>query len=198
VERPHVTALHGLAKLEAEQAKLDREVTERRRRLPWVRTEKEFPSGSALLAEADPDHVVAAGAEPHLAPIDEQTWETSSRTSNVDVRITLEVGRATLAAPAKLDRRDRVERRWARRLAAVRRLRGGQAEQMFRARATCCRRAPARDHLGRRRAASPAEQPPEGVARVPLAEGFRRVGNREQRQAHAFGLALVRGLLRDL
>jgi hypothetical protein len=194
-----VTALHGLAKLEAEQAKLDREVTERRRRLPWVRTEKEFPSGSALLAEADPDHVVAAGAEPHLAPIDEQTWETSSRTWNVDVRITLEVGRAALARPLQPSST----------VVIVSRALGSPAR--------CCRAAtrgpsgadvpcegdvlpprPARDHLGRRRAASPAEQPPEGVARVPLAEGFRRVGDREQRQAHAFGLALVRGLLRDL
>jgi NAD(P)-dependent dehydrogenase (short-subunit alcohol dehydrogenase family) len=57
---------------------------------------------SALIAEADPDLVVvAAGAPPHMAPIDEQTWESFSRTWNVDVRIAFEVGRAALARPLR-------------------------------------------------------------------------------------------------
>jgi NAD(P)-dependent dehydrogenase (short-subunit alcohol dehydrogenase family) len=57
---------------------------------------------AALLAEADPDLVVvAAGARPHMAAIDEQTWESFSRTWNVDVKITFEVGRAALAQPLR-------------------------------------------------------------------------------------------------
>jgi NAD(P)-dependent dehydrogenase (short-subunit alcohol dehydrogenase family) len=54
----------------------------------------------ALLDEADPDLVVvAAGTRPHMAPIDEHTWESFSAPGNVDVRIAFEVGRAALARP---------------------------------------------------------------------------------------------------
>jgi NAD(P)-dependent dehydrogenase (short-subunit alcohol dehydrogenase family) len=57
---------------------------------------------AALLAEADPDLVVvAAGARPHTAPIDEQSWESFSETWNVDVKIAFEVGRAALARPLR-------------------------------------------------------------------------------------------------
>jgi NAD(P)-dependent dehydrogenase (short-subunit alcohol dehydrogenase family) len=57
---------------------------------------------AALVAEADPDLVVvAAGARPHVAAIDEQTWESFSRTWNVDVKIAFEVGRAALATPLR-------------------------------------------------------------------------------------------------
>jgi NAD(P)-dependent dehydrogenase (short-subunit alcohol dehydrogenase family) len=57
---------------------------------------------AALLAEADPDLVVvAAGARPHMASIDEQTWEKFSRPWNVDVRISFEVGRAALTRPLR-------------------------------------------------------------------------------------------------
>ena len=57
---------------------------------------------AALLDEADPDLVVvAAGARPHMASIDEQTWETFSRAWNVDVRIAFEVGRAALTRPLR-------------------------------------------------------------------------------------------------
>jgi NAD(P)-dependent dehydrogenase (short-subunit alcohol dehydrogenase family) len=57
---------------------------------------------AALLAEADPDLVVvAAGARPTMAAIDEQTWESFSAPWNVDVRIAFEVGRAALARPLR-------------------------------------------------------------------------------------------------
>jgi NAD(P)-dependent dehydrogenase (short-subunit alcohol dehydrogenase family) len=57
---------------------------------------------AALLAEADPELVVvAAGARPLMAPIDEQSWESFSAPWNVDVRIAFEVGRAALARPLR-------------------------------------------------------------------------------------------------
>ncbi len=57
---------------------------------------------AALLAEADPDLVVvAAGARPHMASIDEQSWESFSEPWNVDVKIAFEVGRAALARPLR-------------------------------------------------------------------------------------------------
>lgn len=57
---------------------------------------------AALLADADPDLVVvAAGARPRMAPIDEQTRESFSTPWNVDVRIAFEVGRAALARPLR-------------------------------------------------------------------------------------------------
>jgi NAD(P)-dependent dehydrogenase (short-subunit alcohol dehydrogenase family) len=56
----------------------------------------------ALLAEADPDLVVvAAGARPRMAPIEEQSWESFSTPWNVDVKIAFEVGRAALARPLR-------------------------------------------------------------------------------------------------
>ena len=55
-----------------------------------------------LLDEAEPDLVVvAAGVPPHMAPLAEQSWETFSRTWEVDVRISFEVGRAVLAQPLR-------------------------------------------------------------------------------------------------
>jgi NAD(P)-dependent dehydrogenase (short-subunit alcohol dehydrogenase family) len=57
---------------------------------------------ASLLAEADPDLVVvAAGARPQMAAIDEQTWESFSAAWDVDVRIAFEVGRAALARPLR-------------------------------------------------------------------------------------------------
>jgi NAD(P)-dependent dehydrogenase (short-subunit alcohol dehydrogenase family) len=57
---------------------------------------------AALLAEADPDLVVvAAGAPPRMAAIEEQSWESFSTPWNVDVRIAFEVGRAALARPLR-------------------------------------------------------------------------------------------------
>lgn len=57
---------------------------------------------AALLAEADPDLVVvAAGARPRMASIDEQSWESFSAPWNVDVKIAFEVGRAALASPLR-------------------------------------------------------------------------------------------------
>jgi NAD(P)-dependent dehydrogenase (short-subunit alcohol dehydrogenase family) len=57
---------------------------------------------AALLAEADPDLVVvAAGARPRMAAIEEQTWESFSTPWNVDVKIAYEVGRAALARPLR-------------------------------------------------------------------------------------------------
>jgi NAD(P)-dependent dehydrogenase (short-subunit alcohol dehydrogenase family) len=57
---------------------------------------------AALLAEADPDLVVvAAGARPRMAAIEEQTWESFSIPWNVDVKIAFEVGRAALARPLR-------------------------------------------------------------------------------------------------
>jgi NAD(P)-dependent dehydrogenase (short-subunit alcohol dehydrogenase family) len=57
---------------------------------------------AALLAEADPDLVVvAAGARPRMASIDEQSWESFSTPWNVDVKIAFEVGRAALARPLR-------------------------------------------------------------------------------------------------
>jgi NAD(P)-dependent dehydrogenase (short-subunit alcohol dehydrogenase family) len=56
----------------------------------------------ALLDEADPDLVViAAGVPPHMAPIEAQSWESFSRTWEVDVRIAFEVGRAALVRPLR-------------------------------------------------------------------------------------------------
>jgi NAD(P)-dependent dehydrogenase (short-subunit alcohol dehydrogenase family) len=57
---------------------------------------------AALLEEADPDLVViAAGVRPHMASIEEQSWESFSRTWEVDVKIAFEVGRAALAQPLR-------------------------------------------------------------------------------------------------
>ena len=57
---------------------------------------------AALLDEADPDLVVvAAGARPRMASIEEQTWESFSAPWNVDVKIAFEVGRAALARPLR-------------------------------------------------------------------------------------------------
>jgi NAD(P)-dependent dehydrogenase (short-subunit alcohol dehydrogenase family) len=57
---------------------------------------------AALLDEADPDLVVvAAGARPRMASIEEQSWESFSKVWDVDVRFTFEVGRAVLARPLK-------------------------------------------------------------------------------------------------
>lgn len=57
---------------------------------------------SALFAEADPDLVVvAAGARPTMASIQQQTWESFSAPWNVDVKIAFEVGRAALTRPLR-------------------------------------------------------------------------------------------------
>jgi NAD(P)-dependent dehydrogenase (short-subunit alcohol dehydrogenase family) len=57
---------------------------------------------AALLAEADPDLVVvAAGARPRMASINEQSWESFSTPWNVDVKIAFEVGRAALTRPLR-------------------------------------------------------------------------------------------------
>lgn len=57
---------------------------------------------AALLGEADPDLVViAAGARPRMASIDEQSWESFSAPWNVDVKIAFEVGRAVLGRPLR-------------------------------------------------------------------------------------------------
>jgi NAD(P)-dependent dehydrogenase (short-subunit alcohol dehydrogenase family) len=57
---------------------------------------------AALLAESDPDLVVvAAGARPTMASIEEQSWESFSEPWNVDVKIAFEVGRAVLARPLR-------------------------------------------------------------------------------------------------
>jgi hypothetical protein len=82
---------------------------------------------AALLDEADPDLVVvAAGVPPHMASIEQQTWESFSKTWDVDVRIAFEAGRAALARPLRpgSDRCDRVERRRVGRLTRGRRARG--------------------------------------------------------------------------
>jgi NAD(P)-dependent dehydrogenase (short-subunit alcohol dehydrogenase family) len=55
-----------------------------------------------LFAEADPDLVVvAAGARPRMAAIEEQTWESFSTPWDVDVKIAFEVGRAALGRPLR-------------------------------------------------------------------------------------------------
>lgn len=57
---------------------------------------------AALLHEADPELVVvAAGARPRMAAIEDQTWESFSTPWNVDVKIAFEVGRAALARPLR-------------------------------------------------------------------------------------------------
>jgi NAD(P)-dependent dehydrogenase (short-subunit alcohol dehydrogenase family) len=57
---------------------------------------------AGLLDEADPDLVVvAAGARPRMASIEEQSWESFSAPWNVDVKIAFEVGRAVLARPLR-------------------------------------------------------------------------------------------------
>jgi NAD(P)-dependent dehydrogenase (short-subunit alcohol dehydrogenase family) len=57
---------------------------------------------AALLAEIDPDLVVvAAGARPRMASIEEQSWESFSAPWNVDVKLAFEVGRASLARPLR-------------------------------------------------------------------------------------------------
>jgi NAD(P)-dependent dehydrogenase (short-subunit alcohol dehydrogenase family) len=57
---------------------------------------------AGLVSEADPDLVVvAAGARPRMAAIDEQSWESFSMPWNVDVRIAFEVGRAALSRPLR-------------------------------------------------------------------------------------------------
>src|SRR3954470_10686896 len=56
----------------------------------------------ALLDDADPDLVVvAAGARPRMASLEQQSWESFSAPWNVDVKIAFEVGRAALARPLR-------------------------------------------------------------------------------------------------
>lgn len=56
----------------------------------------------ALLDDVDPDLVVvAAGARPLMAPIEEQSWQSFSAPWHTDVRIAFEVGRAALARPLR-------------------------------------------------------------------------------------------------
>jgi NADP-dependent 3-hydroxy acid dehydrogenase YdfG len=56
----------------------------------------------ALIAEVDPDLVViAAGARPKMAPVDQQSWESFSEPWNTDVRIAFEVGQAALGRPLR-------------------------------------------------------------------------------------------------
>lgn len=56
----------------------------------------------ALLEESDPDLVVVAvGATPRMAPIDEQTWESFSEPWTIDTRVCFEVARATLRRPLR-------------------------------------------------------------------------------------------------
>jgi NAD(P)-dependent dehydrogenase (short-subunit alcohol dehydrogenase family) len=55
-----------------------------------------------LLAEADPDLVVlTAGVRAHLAPIQQQTWESFSEPWNGDVRMAFNVGQAALRRPLR-------------------------------------------------------------------------------------------------
>jgi NAD(P)-dependent dehydrogenase (short-subunit alcohol dehydrogenase family) len=57
---------------------------------------------AALLDDADPDLVVvAAGARPRMASLEQQSWESFSAPWNVDVKIAFEVGRAALARPLR-------------------------------------------------------------------------------------------------
>jgi NADP-dependent 3-hydroxy acid dehydrogenase YdfG len=57
---------------------------------------------AALLTESDPDLiVVAAGARPRMASIEEQDWESFSMPWHVDTRIAFEVGRAAIARPLR-------------------------------------------------------------------------------------------------
>jgi NAD(P)-dependent dehydrogenase (short-subunit alcohol dehydrogenase family) len=57
---------------------------------------------ATLLADADPDLVViAVGARPRMAAIDEQSWDSFSKVWDVDVRLSFEVGRAALARPLR-------------------------------------------------------------------------------------------------
>jgi NAD(P)-dependent dehydrogenase (short-subunit alcohol dehydrogenase family) len=57
---------------------------------------------AALFAAADPDLVVVtAGVKTHMAPIEDQTWETFSQPWQIDTRIAFEVGRAALAQPLR-------------------------------------------------------------------------------------------------
>ncbi|MGH2873703.1 MAG: NAD-dependent epimerase/dehydratase family protein [Solirubrobacteraceae bacterium] len=57
---------------------------------------------AALLEQSDPDLVVvAAGARPRMASIEEQSWESFSRAWDVDVKIAFEVGRAALTRPLR-------------------------------------------------------------------------------------------------
>lgn len=56
--------------------------------------------GARLLAEVRPDIVVlSAGAAPHLAPLQEQTWETFSTNWHSDVKLIFHWLRAILLAP---------------------------------------------------------------------------------------------------
>jgi NAD(P)-dependent dehydrogenase (short-subunit alcohol dehydrogenase family) len=57
---------------------------------------------AGLIEEADPDLVVvAAGARPRMATIEDQSWESFSTPWNVDVKIAFEVGRAALSRPLR-------------------------------------------------------------------------------------------------
>ncbi len=55
-----------------------------------------------LLPEIQPDLVVvAAGAVPHLAPLDEQTWESFSATWNADTKTAFRFVKAALRTPLR-------------------------------------------------------------------------------------------------
>ena len=57
---------------------------------------------AGLIEEADPELVVvAAGARPRMAAIEDQSWESFSTPWNVDVKIAFEIGRAALSRPLR-------------------------------------------------------------------------------------------------
>jgi NAD(P)-dependent dehydrogenase (short-subunit alcohol dehydrogenase family) len=55
-----------------------------------------------LIREADPDVlVIALGVHPHMAPADEQTWETFSAIWNGDLKATFHLGQEALRRPLR-------------------------------------------------------------------------------------------------
>ena len=140
---------------------------------------------AALIAEADPDLVVvAAGTRPRMAAIEEQSWESFSAPWNVDVRIAFEVGRAALARPLRPGSTVLIVSSGAgtRRLAAVRRLRGRQADADVPGADTCsASRTPAASGSGSSHSRRASSWPAPRSRRPRPPRTARRTGSRSTR-----------------
>lgn len=87
----------ALARDETALAALAREITGVR---TYAGDVADPATAERALREIRPDILVlSAGAKPHMAPVQEQSWEQFSRVWNTDVRAAFEFGRQALALP---------------------------------------------------------------------------------------------------
>jgi NAD(P)-dependent dehydrogenase (short-subunit alcohol dehydrogenase family) len=83
--------------------RLDRIVREAPGEVTAVAADATLPGFAArILGDADPDLVaLCAGVRPHLAPVDEHTWETFSEAWNTDVKVTFDLCQEAIRRPLR-------------------------------------------------------------------------------------------------